>query len=117
MLDVRLRIATLVLRFGLLARLLISAASDVDFTASFLRLQQYSVKVCGDSNTNRQGDAMITEAELKKLIKESRLSVREIARRSGLHSNTLYLFLKGEISISLANANAVYKVVVEASNG
>ena len=60
---------------------------------------------------------MITEAELKKLIKESRLSVREIARRSGLHSNTLYLFLKGEISISLANANAVYKAVVESGGG
>lgn len=60
---------------------------------------------------------MITETELKKLIKESRLSVREIARRSGLHSNTLYLFLKGEIGISLANANTVYKVVTEAANG
>ena len=63
------------------------------------------------------GAMMITETELKKLIKESRLSVREIARRSGLHSNTLYLFLKGEISISLANANTVYKVVTEAANG
>lgn len=60
---------------------------------------------------------MITETELKKLIKESRLSVREIARRSGLHSNTLYLFLRGKISISLANANAVYRVVTEAANG
>ena len=60
---------------------------------------------------------MITETELKKLIKESRLSVREIARRSGLHSNTLYLFLRGKISISLANANTVYKVVTEAANG
>lgn len=60
---------------------------------------------------------MITETELKKLIKESRLSVREIARRSGLHSNTLYLFLRGKISISLANANAVYRVVTEANNG
>ena len=55
---------------------------------------------------------MITETELKKLIKESRLSVREIARRSGLHSNTLYLFLRGKISISLANANAVYRVCI-----
>ena len=55
MLDVRLRIATLVLRFGLLARLLISAASDVDFTASFLRLQQYSVKVCGNLHTTTPG--------------------------------------------------------------
>lgn len=60
---------------------------------------------------------MITETELKKLIKESRLSVREIARRSGLHSNTLYLFLRGKISISLANANAVYRAVTEAANG
>lgn len=106
------------LRFGLLARLLISAASDVDFTASFLRLQQNNVKVCGNFHTTTLGGAMmITETELKKLIKESRLSVREIARRSGLHSNTLYLFLRGKISISLANANAVYRVVTEAANG